>query len=70
MNTETNYQQAKRHLKDNADTAKSQFNDDKPMIRQIINDTADIICKDSHYNLADYQKDLLHNYACTLHPKK
>ena len=63
------YQSAKRTLKATADMAKSQFADDKPMIRQIINDSADNLCRDTLYVLTEYQKDLLHNYACTLHPK-
>lgn len=63
----TNYQKAKQNLKDTADMAKSQFSDDKPMIRAIINDSIDNIV--SEYDLNDSKRDLLCNYACTLHPK-
>lgn len=64
----TNYQQAKNELKEAARQAKNYYTSDKPAIRQIINDTADSICKSM--NLSEYQRDLLSNYACTLHPKK
>ena len=62
----TIYQQAKRELKDVALDAKRQFKSDKPAVRQIINDYVDSLCKS--LNLSDYQRDLLANYACTLHP--
>jgi len=63
----TNYQQAKRALKTTADMAKSQFKSDKPMIRQIINDSCDDL-KRNHYNLTEHKQSLLDDYACTLHP--
>jgi len=63
----TKYQQAKQHLKEVAKMAKSQFSNDKPMIRQIINDSVDFWCKE--YQLSEYNRDLLSNYACKLHPK-
>ena len=63
----TKYQQAKRNLKGTAEMAKSQFSNDKPMIRQIINDSIDNIVES--YNLNDIKRNLLCNYACTLHPK-
>jgi hypothetical protein len=62
------YQKAKIVLQETAKMAKSQFPTDKPAIRQIINDSADDICR-NYYNLTDYEQNLLHNYACTLHPK-
>ena len=64
------YKKAKEVLKGTADMAKSQFSSDKPMIREIINGSADDICKDRYFNLSEDQKNLLHNYACTLHPKE
>ena len=63
----TTYQQAKNTLLWVSRDAKSQFKKDKPMIRQIINDTTDAICRD--LNLTDIQRDRLSNYACKLHPK-
>lgn len=62
----TNLQTAKSILKSVALDAKSQHRNDKPAIRQIINDTADSICKDM--NLTEKQRDSLANYACKLHP--
>jgi hypothetical protein len=63
----TNYQKAKRNLKDVSDIAKSQFSNDKPMIRQIINES--VHYQASEYKLTEYQINLLSNYACKLHPK-
>ena len=63
----TQYQIAKATLKSVSLDAKAEFRNDKPAIRQIINDTADSICKD--LQLSDYHRDLLANYACKLHPK-
>lgn len=62
----TQYQTAKQALKGAAHYAKRRHQTDKPAIRQVINDTADFLCKD--YNLSEYQRDLLSNYACKLHP--
>ena len=67
MKTITNYQIAKNTLKVVSLDAKSRYRNDKPMIRMIINDTSDEICRD--LKLSDYQRNLLSNYACTLHPK-
>lgn len=67
MKTISSYQQAKRNLKDVSDMAKSQFSTDKPMIRQIINDSVHLNA--SNYNLSEYHVNLLSNYACKLHPK-
>ena len=64
----TIYQKAKIELKAVAQEAKKQYANDKPAIRQIINDYTDYLCKD--LRLSDYQKNLLENYSCTLHPKK
>ncbi len=62
----TDYQVAKSTLKEMAAFAKGVYYNDKPAIRQHINDGADSLCKG--LNLSDYQRDLLANYACTLHP--
>ena len=67
MKKQTEYQRAKSALKFEADTVKVAYPTDKPAIRMIINDTADIICKD--LRLSEYYRDLLENYACKLHPK-
>lgn len=63
----TNYQKAKRNLKDVSDMAKSQFSNDKPMIRQIINES--VHYQASEYKLHEHQIFKLSNYACKLHPK-
>lgn len=63
----TQYQIAKATLKTVSLDVKQQHRNDKPLIRAVINDTADSICKD--LNLSDYQRNLLSNYACKLHPK-
>lgn len=62
----TTYQTAKNTLLWASRDAKSQFRTDKPMVRQIINDTMDSICKD--LNLTERQRDQLAKYACKLHP--
>lgn len=67
MKTISNYQIAKSTLKSVSLDAKAQYSTDKPMIRQTINDYLDYLCKD--FNLSEYQRNLLSNYACTLHPK-
>ena len=61
-------QTAKAILKDVATDVKKNYKNDKPLIRMTINDTADSLCRD--YNLSEYQRDLLANYACKLHPKR
>lgn len=63
----TNYKIAKSTLCGIAYDAKNQHRGDKPMIRQIINDSADSICRD--LRLTERERDLLANYACKLHPK-
>lgn len=67
MKTISKYQQVKIALKISAKQFKERFSDDKPMIRQLINDEVDYYCKD--LNLSEYQRNLLSNYACKLHPK-
>ena len=62
----TNYKQAKDKLRSHSEYVKVQFRGDKPAIRQSINDYADSIGRE--YDLSDYQKDLLANYVCKLHP--
>ena len=64
---EANYQYAKEDLKLISKWAKSKFPKDKPAIRQIINDNTHALCID--YDLSKYKQSLLHDYACTLHPK-
>lgn len=63
----TQYQTAKSMLRSHAEYVSVQFRGDKPAIRQSINDYTDGICKD--FNLTEYQRNLLHNYAGKLHPK-
>lgn len=73
---QSNYQTAKRHLKNAADLVKRTHPTDKPMIRQWINDTADAIVKDTincpRWNISDAKREQyanwLHNYAGSLHP--
>lgn len=62
----TKYIEAKITLKAVSFNAKKEFKTDKPLIRMIINDTTDSLCKD--LNFSEYQRDLLSNYACKLHP--
>ena len=63
----TNYQSAKSMLRAHAEFVSVQFRGDKPAIRQSINDYTDEICKD--FDLSEYHRNLLANYACKLHPK-
>ena len=67
MKTISLYQQAKNALKNVADESKKTYGTDKPAIRMYINDFADHLIRE--LNLSDYQRDLLSNYACKLHPK-
>jgi hypothetical protein len=67
MKTISNYQQAKTMLKNSAKWIKEQVPTDKPKIRMIINNEVDYLSKD--LNLSEYQRNLLSNYACKLHPK-
>jgi len=62
----TTYQNAKNMLRSHAEYVKVQYRGDNPAIRQSINDYTDSICKD--FNLTEYHRDLLSNYACKLHP--
>tara|TARA_R110000851_G_scaffold166854_1_gene312436 strand:- start:128 stop:328 length:201 start_codon:yes stop_codon:yes gene_type:complete len=63
----TRYQFAKQELKNISKSAKNQFPNDKPAIRQIINDGANHLIL--NYDLSEHQIILLSNYAGTLHPK-
>ena len=65
----TKYQQAKEQLKHASIQIKKDFKGDKPAIRMHINDSCDSIARDYYYRLTEYQKNLLSNYACKLHPK-
>ena len=62
----TQYQQAKEELKNISEWAKSHFIGDKPAVRQVINDNTHSLAFE--YALSDKKQDMLHNYACTLHP--
>jgi len=64
----TFYKIAKQKLKEIAKEAKQNYTNDLPAIRMIINDEVDNLSKD--HKLTDYQRVLLCNYACKLHPKK
>jgi len=65
MKTISNYQQAKQTIKNVADEVKKNHPTDKPLIRMTINDEVNNLS----YNLTEYQRNLLSNYACKLHPK-
>lgn len=62
----TDYQTAKTMLGALAEYVNVQHRNDKPLIRQVINDYVDSISKD--YGLSNKQIDRLSNYACKLHP--
>jgi|GEM_PF-1312400 len=64
----TKYQTAKTYLKEVADQVKKEHPNDKPLCRQVINDTMDSYCKE--HDLAEHERDLLANYACKLHPQE
>ena len=66
----SNYQVAKEKLKHAAKLIKKEYKGDLPAQRMYINDATDFLCKDGFFALSDHQKYLLHNYCCTLHPKK
>jgi hypothetical protein len=63
----TNYQSAKDMLRAHSEWVKARYRSDKPAIRQAINDYTHELCRD--FSLSEYQCNLLHNYACELHPK-
>ncbi len=63
----TNYKKAKLIILSISIATKEGFKDDKPMIRQILNDSSYEISKD--LKLSEYQSNLLSNYCCKLHPK-
>jgi hypothetical protein len=67
MKTISKYQQAKTSLKNIANDCKENFKNDKPAMRQLINDSVDT-CS-GWYSLSEHQRNLLSNYACKLHPK-
>jgi hypothetical protein len=70
------YQRAKEQLKNAADLIKETRPNDKPMIRQYVNDVADSITKDMinclSWNITEAKRDQYRNwlslYACRLHP--
>lgn len=63
----TNYQIAKSCIKYASIEAKKDTPTDRPKIRIIINNYVDYLSKE--YKLSEYQRNLLSNYACKLHPK-
>ena len=63
----SNYKSAKWLLKEYSKTYKKNWPTDKPKIRQYINDDVDYIAKEE--KLSEYERNLLSNYACKLHPK-
>lgn len=67
IKTMTNYQEAKQQLKEIAKQVKKSHPTDKPLIRMVLNDSADSLSRE--YNLSEYQLNLLAKYTCTLHPK-
>lgn len=62
----TSYKFAKEQLKEISIDAKKRFNNDKPAIRQVINDNAYFLANE--YDLNEYKTNLLQNYAGSLHP--
>ena len=67
MRQRSTYLEVKDKLRSHAEYVKVYYRGDKPAIIQSINDYTDFISRD--YNLPEWQKDLLHNYAVVLHPK-
>lgn len=67
MKTISNYQQAKQTLKMYTIEMKKEYPTDKPMIRQLINDFTDYLCRS--FSLTEHQIRLLSDYSCNLHPK-
>lgn len=62
----TNYQAAKKLLKERADFIKKENPTDKPLQREVINNHLDYLCRE--YQFSEHKTNLLANYACTLHP--
>jgi hypothetical protein len=62
----TTYQQAKNKLISHAEWVKVRYSDDKPAIMESINEYTHMLTKD--FDLPEWQKNLLHNYAAKLHP--
>lgn len=62
-----NYQIAKSKLRAYAEWVKVFYNNDKPAIREAVNIKTHELS--SEWELTEYNTNLLHNYACTLHPK-
>ena len=63
----TQYQSAKSALRMEARVAKEAYKDDKPAIRQCINDFADWLIKDHNWTGTKYEV-WLSNFAASLHP--
>ncbi len=63
----SNYKLAKAHLRGYAKWVKFFYGNDKPAIREAINIKTHEQSKE--WDLTEYKTNLLHNYACTLHPK-
>jgi len=64
----TNYQKAKQDLKAFKASIKQECKGDKPKERMYLNDYTDSLTRNDS-TLTTYQKNLLHNYCATLHPK-
>lgn len=62
----TNYKQAKNMLHSHAKYIKNVYTGDKPAIRESINVRTHELCKE--FDLSEHKQELLHEYACKLHP--
>jgi len=66
------YTEAKQQLEETAKDIKAKHRNDKPLCRQVINDTADMLVKDFPASLSEAKKEQyslwLHNLAANLHP--
>ena len=62
----SNYTNAKNELKEVSKHVKKHYPNDKPMIRQTINDKAYFL--GGEHGLSPNQIELLSDYACELHP--
>lgn len=66
IRTASEYQYAKKLLKERADFIKKEYPSDKPLQRMVINDYCDWLCR--NYSFSEYKCNLLSNYACKLQP--
>jgi len=63
----SNYKLAKAKLRAYSEWVKVFYGNDKPAIREAINIKTHEQAKE--WDLTEHKTNLLHNYACTLHPK-